>query len=385
MDGQNNRIRSDDIRAGKGWSEVPAQSLDAWNVRLEATECSYRQYPFWVEPHRLWKFTPRFFCYGDVDNPGGFVSILESRKFPFRIGLMDRGPFLFGIPSVDEDQCITRLVELTKELGYDFVRFTEGQESVFKRCRALKSVGSIEPYPFCRDSRNSLIVEQKASDDEMMAGFDKKVRYEIRRASSAGYEIRTASSDADFERVWRLFEDLASRKRFKLSTKPKAVWRETLKLGSAKGLARLYLCSLAGQLVAARLSVRDGVMDEDILSGLDVELLGGGPSPAPLLVWFVMRDAHKLGCKYYNLGGPGDPKQNNHVLQFKKKFKPVLKIAPEPLCLVLHPSKYWLWSKVCLRGWRAWRGHFQNSGPRYQENVEGGQGQIMNSHQPDVT
>ena len=344
------------------WREVPDQLLDEWNRRLEATPCSFHQFPFWLEPHRLLGFAPKYFVCGPTDNPIAFCAILETRKFGVRVGLIDRGPFLFTHSDDVQERCISSLVELAKSLGYAFIRFTQGQESVFMRLQRLKSAYCTEPYPFSRDSRNSLTVEQKESDDDVLASFDRIARKKIRKASDCNYTIRVSSSNEDFERAWELFERLARRKGFTLSSKPKAVWSEMLRLGGHRGLCRLYLCYHNEQLLSAQYLARDGVMAEGILCALDLDLLGEKPTPGSLLQWFVMRDCHKLGCKYYDMGGPGDPKRNNHVFGFKREFRPSLIVAPEPLCLVLRPFRYWLWTKVFLRGWRAYRRRFGNLG-----------------------
>lgn len=340
------------------WREASVEELYEWSAKLEATSCSYRQFPYWVNAYKVQNYTPRFFYCGDRDRPIAFVAIVEVGIYPFRFGLIDRGPFFFA-PDVDDiSACLFGLTDLFIELGYVFVRFTQGQESIFSKIRDLKGIEQIEPYPFCRDSRNSMLIEQKAEESETIASFSETARKRIRRAVRFNYDISSTNTDADFEKAWDLFENLAAKKGFNLSPRPKVFWREVLRLGMTDNLARLYLCSDQGQLIAAQLHVRDGAICEAMLAALDLDALGEKPSPAALMFFKGMRFGYEFGCGNFNIGGPGDPKRNNHLFEFKSKFKPTLHVAPEPLCLVIAPRLYHIWISVLLRGWRAWRYRF---------------------------
>ncbi len=340
------------------WCEVSSQSFHVWDQKLESAACSYRQFPFWAEAYKTDGYRPRFFFYGDRRQPLAFVAIIEVGIGPLRAGLIDRGPVLFVTEECDIAACLCSLKNLVKELGYVFLRFTQSREDIFLRITEQKGIEMIEPYPFCRDSQNSLLIKQKPDEAEMISGFSETARQSIKRALRFSYDIRISDSDSDFDHAWELFEKLAFKKGFRLSARPKAFWREMLRLGAPNNLARLYLCSHEGKLIAAQLHVRDGEVCEAMLAALDLEALGNRPSPSAYLYWIAMRYGHEFGCSYYNIGGPGDPKRNNHLYEFKRKFKPELQIAPQPACLVIRPTLYWIWMKVILRGWRAWRNRF---------------------------
>lgn len=347
------------------WREVPLAELIDWCVKLESGSCSYRQYPYWVRAYEVQGYKARFFFCGDREDPRAFVAVIEVGKFPFRFALIDRGPYFFEPKDVNMSACLLSLTSLFKKLGYVFVRFTQGQENVFSKIRELKGIEQIEPYPFCRDSRNSMLIEQKEDEAETISSFSETARKRIRRAQRFKYDITYANTDSEFENAWHLFEDLASKKGFELSPKPKIFWREVLKLGSADNFARLYLCRHQGELIAAQLHVRDGAICEAMLAALDLDALGEKPSPAALLFFTGMRFGYEFGCGHFNIGGPGDPKRNNHLFDFKRKFKPTLHVAPEPLCLVMAPHYYWFWMNVVLRGWRAWRFRFGKSNGKH--------------------
>jgi len=343
------------------WREVPRSDLKDWSVILESTSCSYRQFPYWVNTYEAQNYKPRFFYCGGKESPIAFVAIIEVGVYPFRFGLIDRGPYFFSPDYVDISSCLLSLISLCEKLGYTFVRFTQGQERVFSTIRAFKNIEQIEPYPFCRDSRNSMLIEQKADESETIASFSETARKRIRRAVRFNYEISSTNSESDFEKAWQLFENLASKKGFELSPKPKSFWRQLLKQGSADNFARLYLCSYQDELIAAQLHVRDGAICEAMLAALDLDALGENPSPAALMFFKGMRFGYEFGCGHFNIGGPGDAKRNNYLFDFKRKFKPTLHVAPEPLCLVLSPQRYRFWIHVVLRGWRAWRYRFGKS------------------------
>lgn len=357
------------------WREIPVGNLTDWSAKLEAASCSYRQFPFWAKAYEVEHHKVRFFYCGSKDRPTAFAAIVEVGIYPFRFGLIDRGPFFFAPEHTDIPACLSGLVELFKKQGYVFVRFTQGQEVIFEEVRSLTGSEQIEPYPFCRDSRNSMLIGQKPEESDTIQSFSETARQEIRRAVRFNYDIRSTDTDADFETAWQMFENLARKKGFILSPRPKKFWREVLRLGSQENRARLYLCSDQRELIAAQLDVRDGAICEVMLASLDREALGKKPSPAALMFFKGMRFGYEFGCRLFNIGGPGDPKRNNHLFEFKRKFKPTLHVTPEPLCLVLAPRRYRLWMNIFLRGWRAWRSRFGNNSvrhrnPKHQPNGE---------------
>ncbi|MGB7201855.1 MAG: GNAT family N-acetyltransferase [Pyrinomonadaceae bacterium] len=341
------------------WKEIIDDSLTEWEVKLETSGCNYHQFPFWARSFRCCGYTPRFFYLGTLETPVAFAAIIEVGDYPFRSALVDRGPFFFDLEETEIRECIESFIQLMRKLRYVFIRFSRGQDEIFARIKTLPYAALIEPFPFCRDSQNALIVDIAKNDDQLLSGFNATIRNEIRRGRALQYEIRTGNSDLDFELAWNLFEELAFKKGFQLSSKPKDFWKELLIRGSSNSLARLYLCSYDGTLIAAQIVVRDGEVAELMLAARNAKCLEIRPGPAALLNWTAMQDCRDLGCGYYNLGGPGDPKRNNLVYEFKKKFRPELLVAPEPVCLILSRVRFWIWTRIVLRGWRVWRKRFK--------------------------
>lgn len=353
-----NSYNSKNSSANMEWREVPAEAFHVWDQKLVSTDCPHLQFPFWIKAHEEQGYRTKFFYYGSKDQPVATAAILEVGKFPFRFALIDRGPYIFNKNSAETEKCVLSLIELAKGLGYAFVRFTHGQDEVFSILERSDSVRSLEPYPFSRDPRNFLIVEHRDTEQETLATFNETARRKIRKAADVGYEFRIATSKEDFDLAWDLFEKIAAKKQFNLSSKPKKVWKKIVELGANNERARLYLCTYEGKLVAAQIIVNGGVVAEGTLSALDLDALEGKPSPSALLTWIAMRDAQELGCKYFDMGGPGDPKRNNYVFEFKRMFRPEGRVTPEPVCAVIHPIRHWIWTKLFLRGWRAWRARF---------------------------
>jgi hypothetical protein len=183
----------------------------------------------------------------------------------------------------------------------------------------------------------------------MLAKFQPVCRYEIRAALRAAYEIRVSDSAQDFATLWPMFERLYERKGFR-SFRPLAGWMEMISRASAIKCARIYSASQGARTVQAILVVRDARRAEYMLGALDVEQLGKNPSPACLLHWHAMQDVRRLGCTAYDLGPPSGP-----VYQFKRKFRPVSHVPPQPVTIATSPLLYRLWTTLGLRGaWRVW-------------------------------
>jgi hypothetical protein len=323
------------------WHPIADSELDSWNERLLGTAASYVQFPFWNEAYRWLKFKPVYLACtpGQDGSPCAYVCLLSIGVPGYRIGLINNGPvnLLADVPV--PAMVLEALKHWASQNGFVFLRFSGFGSELLNQVGPTSRVNA---FPFLTINNHPLLVELRESEDEMLAGFQKVARYEIRNARRVGYEITVSDDAKDLEEAWFLFPKLAKRKGFSLR-RPPFVWADIIRRASPQKCARLYTARLESRLVQAIIIVRDARMAEYKLGALDVEALSGNPSPSCLLHWHAMRDSYQLGCEYYDLGHP-----TGAVYKFKRKFRPVAKLYPPPVTLVIKPSSYRLWSEIVL-------------------------------------
>jgi len=339
--------RSQDLT---GWTPIPSVDVSRWNDKLLTTDAHYRQYPYWCEPYRRsGKFMPRFYSYSTKLGEVAYVCILEGRVAGMKFGLIFRGPVALGNERLSNDT-IRDLLNLAMEDGYAFLRFTHQSETVFEQLLSFENSRQVESLPFDRDPPKALIITQADTDAAMLGSFQTVARRNIRAAEKAGYVIRRSDSPEDYGNVWPMFERLAETKGFDLTNRKLDAWLDVIEAASEHGCSALYTASLDGVCVSAVHLLRYGPTAEFMLGALDLELLGKNPSPSALLHWTAMRDLYRSGCRYYNLGGPGDGVRNK-VYQFKRKFRPEFRQTPPAITIVLNPLVYGCWDFAVLKGW----------------------------------
>jgi hypothetical protein len=332
------------------WVPIQECELSNWNSRLLKTNSHYRQYPYWCEAHRENSYlTPRYFKYTDGSNDLAYIAILEGVVASIKFGLVFRGPVKLS-DRVQSVQLIDDLQRICKERNYVFLRITHNCREDVHHLSSLENARQVESFPFYRDPPKSLIIKQNESDQETLGTFQSIARREIKQAKERAFDICTSDLIEDYERVWPMFENLADRKGFLLSSHSRDFWSAVVQGARRAGLSKLYTAIHRDRCVGAVHLLRYGRTAEFMLGALDVAALGKNPSPSGLIHWKAMRDFYRQGCDLYNLGGPGDGVKNK-VFQFKRKFRPTLVTAEPPVTLIYDFARYRCWNLLVLNGW----------------------------------
>ena len=325
------------------WREIPCTEIFGWSETLLRTSGGYHQHPFWTEPYRRMGIRPVYLGYGDSEVLTAYACIQSIGLPGFRLGIVVNGPVNLQSDVPVDERVLRSLTTWAKRAGYVFVKFSHRDAGFLGRVASLSNAEPVNAFPFFGGMNDELVVELRENEDEMLASFQSIARYEIRAALRAEYEIRVSDSPRDFAQIWPMIERLSVRRGFRVY-RPLAGWLDMIERASAQKCARIYSAHLASKTMQAILVVRDARTAEYMLGALDVDALGGNPSPACLLHWRAMRDAFALGCVAYALGTP-----SGKVFQFKRKFRPAHLLATEPVTVVTSRIRYWLWSKVILR------------------------------------
>jgi lipid II:glycine glycyltransferase (peptidoglycan interpeptide bridge formation enzyme) len=158
------------------------------------------------------------------------------------------------------------------------------------------------------------IVVPLASDDEMLASFKPKHRYNIRLGLKRGVSVEVGSDPEELSR-----QSDATARRHGISLPQVAIYRRRLELLE---WCRTYVARYQGRPIAAIMVAR--------FDGRAYYLFGGSNGearevmPAYVLQWTAMRAAAEAGCRDYDLWGVPprpDPSHPWHGLwQFKTGF-----------------------------------------------------------------
>lgn len=323
-----------------GWREIPPQELDAFNERLLETDSSVLQYPYWNQPYARLGFHPTFLRWGDSHRPSAYACILAVALGPLRIGLVFRGPVSISTERQVPTAALEDLRDWARSHGYVFLRFTHSNGELLERIAHLGRSQRQDAFPFYEDiaaAHHDLLIDLDRSEEQILGGFDKEIRRQIRKATEAGYEIRFDDSEEAMKQAWPLLVECGRRKGFHLQ-KSLEVYLQMLRLARPHGCVRIYQCRHAGKPVQYGLILRDRDRAWNLLLARDPHALQSQPSPGPLMHWQVMRDMRRDGVVQYNLG-----LAVGTVGRFKQQFHPRVQTYPPPVTLAINPWLYSAW------------------------------------------
>lgn len=214
-------------------------------------------------------------------------------------------------------ELLKKIIGMAKQENSMFVRIEppieKSNESMFKALAVndyqIVTSQFIQP-------KDTLILDLSKSEEQLLSEMHPKTRYNIRLAEKKGVKVRIGAEE-DFEKFWQLNLETASRDSFK--THPKNYYKKMLEVLSPDFL-KLFLAEYEGKVLAANLVV---------FFGDTVTYLHGASSNeyrnlmAPHLVqWQQIREAKKLGFRYYDFWGLLPQKTQKVTTENAKITKP---------------------------------------------------------------
>ncbi len=329
------------------------RSRDEWNSLLAGRERpSFLQSWEWGELKRRFGWTPVRLAVSSPDGgSGGALQMLVKtrRILPVlpRLGLAyaPRGPF--GDATTRQFRAlIDAAVERAGRAGASFVRVEPAAECSPAALAAMRERG-FRPAPQYVQVRSTGYVALDRSEDELIAGFKSKTRYNVRLAMRRGVDVRVADSATDLDSFYRLTAVTGLRDGFAVHGAGyyRAVW-DTL----GKSSRRLFIASVNGEDVGALFAVICGDM-ATYLYGASSDRYRNTMSNY-LLQWEAMRWARRRGCSTYDFWGMADLEAENDpmagVHRFKAGFRPCLVQHSATLDLPIRASTYLAITRIAL-------------------------------------
>jgi len=213
-----------------------------------------------------------------------------------------RGPIIdFRLPI---ELLFDEIKELAKKENVMFMRFEPQAEVKSNKFRIIKTL-DIQPS-------QTVILDLKNREDELLNAMHQKTRYNIRLAEKKGVEIVSASLD-NFDDFWKLMGETKERDNFRLHGID--YYQEMLKLDN--NFIKLFFAKYQNKNIATA-----------IVSwfGDTVTYMHGASSDSNrnvmasyLLQWEIAREAKAKGFKHYDFYGIDGQKWPG-VTRFKKGF-----------------------------------------------------------------
>lgn len=182
------------------------------------------------------------------------------------------------------------------------------------------------------------------SEEELMANFHSKTRYNVRLAARRGVTVRITRNKEDLKIFYDILKITAERDRFLIRSFEyfETLWDELVE----NGLAEVFLAEYQGQVISGTLAL--------ILGDKAWYLYGASSNehrnvmPNYLLQWEMIKWARSKGCTLYDFRGvSGDLSEDNPLYglyRFKKGFNGEFTEFVGEYDLPLSPLYYRLWN-----------------------------------------
>lgn len=232
------------------------------------------------------------------------ASLVPGRRF----GYLPRGPVVNaeGMPAA-----LAAVADWGRTDGLAFVRVEPELQVGWTPPAGWQRAPATQP-------EHTSVIDIARDDNELMASFKPKTRYNIRLAGKKGVQVALSQDIAAFA---RLSAETSSRHGIQLA--PERYYRELHELMAADGTSRLYLASHEGRDLAGIMVVRFAGRATYLFGASTRE--GREKMPAYLLHWQAIRDMRDAGDREYDLwgvppeGAPDHPYAN--LWQFKSGWQ----------------------------------------------------------------
>jgi len=149
--------------------------------------------------------------------------------------------------------------------------------------------------------RNSVIIDLKKTDDQILGRMKQKTRYNIRLAEKKGVVIRSGNLN-DSAMLYKMYAETSLRNGFTIRERQyyERVWEILFEAGMLEFLVAYYNEKPIAALILFHFSKR-AYYFYGMSSDIHREIM-----PTYLLQWEAIKTAQKLGCEIYDLWGAPD-------------------------------------------------------------------------------
>jgi lipid II:glycine glycyltransferase (peptidoglycan interpeptide bridge formation enzyme) len=150
-------------------------------------------------------------------------------------------------------------------------------------------------------AKDTVKIKIDGNDEELLASFHKKHRYNIKLAEKRGLTVRSSTDLKDVTAFYSLLRKTETRHSGALHIHPCSYYEKVLATLAADRMARLYLVEKDDKTVSASLVFTFGEEAIYMFGASDYEYRRDMPNH--LREWTSMRDARAEGRKYFDMWG----------------------------------------------------------------------------------
>jgi lipid II:glycine glycyltransferase (peptidoglycan interpeptide bridge formation enzyme) len=264
-------------------------------------------------------WAPRYLLWNDdAGQPRAAALVLRRQlsRLPLCVIYVPKGPAMDYADAPLVRQVLSDLEHLARQSHAIFIKIDPDLEPLQRIGNLRKGwIESAEQIQF----RNTMEIDLRRSEDDLLAAMHQKTRYNIRLAQKRSVTVRTGTL-ADLELLYAMYDETARRDGFIIRPLEYYAdeWGTLIQAGLAQPLiAQVEQTPVAGMVLfhfAQRAYYFIG-MSRDVHRNL---------MPAYLLQWEAMRRARAQGCTVYDMWGAPDQLDESDpmwgVYRFKQGF-----------------------------------------------------------------
>jgi lipid II:glycine glycyltransferase (peptidoglycan interpeptide bridge formation enzyme) len=286
------------------------------------------------------------------------AQVLKRSTGPFSILYVPRGPCLDWANAERAAAVLGDLEALARRERALFIKI-DPEINLRTRTQILNAHNPANPFRipsgfFLSTSqvqfKNTVWLDLNRSEDDLLASFKQKTRYNIRLAERKGVTLRTpAPDDVPFDLLYRLYAETSVRDGFVIRHADyyRDAWGSFIRAGQAQPL----IAEAGGQVIAALIVFRFAKRALYMYGMSSGE--GREKMPNHLLQWAAIRWAKAQGCAIYDFWGAPDLFDESDpmwgVWKFKEGFNGEVIRTPGALDYAPSPLLYRLYTVVLPR------------------------------------
>jgi peptidoglycan pentaglycine glycine transferase (the first glycine) len=209
---------------------------------------------------------------------------------------------------------------------------------------ALRRLG-FRRNPFATHPRRSWLLDIRPSEADLLAGMKEKWRYNIRLAGRKGVVVREATSPADLDTFYALYQETAARDGFFIH--PKQHYSDILRLYGARDAGVLLLAEYEGTPIAGLVALKCGPVATYMFGASSNAERNRMPNH--LCQWTAIQWAKARGCTTYDFRAIAevlDPQEDLYSLfTYKQGFGGYSLLSLETHDKPLNAPVYWLYQR----------------------------------------
>jgi lipid II:glycine glycyltransferase (peptidoglycan interpeptide bridge formation enzyme) len=275
------------------------QDRDQWNRFVEAASTGYITQTFeWADlSDNLGSDILRLGALEDGELRGAMI-VLVSKMAPLGLPYLyvPRGPVVDDPRSPAMRALVDEARRLARKRGAFMLKIEPNVPDADPEWSAALSELGFRRNPYATHPRRSWVVDVRPTEQQLLANMKMTWRYNVRAAERKGVHIREATSQADIDTWYGLYQETARRDGFFIH--PKEHYAKVLHLYRERGAAVQFLAEVEGEAIAGLVVCRCGPVATSMYSASSNRHREKRPNH--LLQWTGMRWAKSHGCTLYD-------------------------------------------------------------------------------------